>query len=53
MGSGFTPDGEVGLFIDTNIPIADVGGHTSTTADANGEMKDAVVISADWGGGAM
>lgn len=51
MGSGFTPDGEVGLFIDTTIPIADVGGHTFATADANGEMKDVIVISADWIGG--
>jgi hypothetical protein len=51
VGHGFTPDGAIGFFLDATTPIVDVGGHTSTNADSNGDMKDIVVVRADWGGG--
>lgn len=51
VGHGFTPGGTIGFFLDNTIPIVDVGGHTSTSANGNGDMEDSVKVSANWGGG--
>jgi hypothetical protein len=51
VGSGFTPNGTVGFFLDITTSIVDLSGHTSTHADAHGNLKDSVEVQADWGGG--
>ncbi|MBE3559706.1 MAG: choice-of-anchor D domain-containing protein [Ktedonobacteraceae bacterium] len=50
-GNNFSAHGRIGLSRDGSIPIVNTAGSVITTADAQGNFTDTVVIGDDWGNG--
>ncbi|HEX6481837.1 MAG TPA: hypothetical protein VF043_23595 [Ktedonobacteraceae bacterium] len=47
-GTGFSPQGRVGLTRDANIPITDTGGAHIIAADNHGNFTDTVIVNPQW-----
>ena len=50
-GSHFSPNGQVGLFRDSTIPLLDTAFKTMIRADATGSFEDTVAITGNWTAG--
>ncbi|HEY6287792.1 MAG TPA: hypothetical protein VIX20_19150 [Ktedonobacteraceae bacterium] len=51
LGTGFSPNGRIGLTRDTNITLFDTGGMNIIHADLQGSFSDTVIVDPSWGAG--
>jgi Viral BACON domain len=50
-GTGFSPNGRIGLTRDTNIILMDIGGMNIIHADSQGSFSDTVIVDPSWEAG--
>jgi hypothetical protein len=50
-GTGFSPNGRIGLTRDTNITLFDTGGMNIIHADSQGSFNDTVIVEPSWEAG--
>ncbi len=50
-GTGFSPNGRIGLTRDTNITLIDTGGVNIILADSQGSFSDTVIVDPSWEAG--